>query len=424
MKLLKNEKIINILEKSLNFVDARLMDHGKRVAYRVYRMLEPQNKYDEKMLRDICVLAMLHDIGAYKTEEIDKMAVFEELVVWEHSVYGYLFLKYFSPLKDLSQAILFHHANCAEIVYADPFIQELAQLIFICDRADIFSLAEHGPNAFQKHIENARGKQFRSDIIDMFLSADTNLVSIADCINCDEKFNRILYETPLSGEEVDKYLEMVIFSIDFRSHQTVFHTITTTGISACLGRLMGMNEEEIEIIKTGAMLHDIGKIGIPISILESPNRLTPEEFAIMKTHVEVGEKIIKGSVHEEIISIAGHHHEKINGTGYPKKLGASELSRSDRIVAVADIFSALCSKRTYKEEFPKETITKILTEMVQEGLVDPEIASLSITHTDEILDDIQKISAPVLEAYDTLNNDYKHILDCINRSDFKTIALV
>ncbi|MDR0464365.1 MAG: hypothetical protein LBG94_04510, partial [Treponema sp.] len=100
MQLLKNEKIIDIMEKTLNHMDPRLVNHGKRVAYLVFKILEGQHKYDDKQLRDICILTMLHDIGAYKTEEIDKMIIFETANVLEHSAYGYLFLKYFSPLKD------------------------------------------------------------------------------------------------------------------------------------------------------------------------------------------------------------------------------------------------------------------------------------------------------------------------------------
>ena len=117
MKLLSNEKVIDIMSNTLNHVDNRLMDHGERVAYLMYKVLKPQEMFDEAELRDICILAMLHDVGAYKTEEIDKMVLFETKDVWEHSAYGSLFLKYFSPLKELASVILFHHAECNELEY-------------------------------------------------------------------------------------------------------------------------------------------------------------------------------------------------------------------------------------------------------------------------------------------------------------------
>ncbi len=86
-------------------MDPRLVDHGKRVAYLVSRMLDIDGTFTEKEKQDICFLALLHDVGAYKTEEINEMAKFETQDIWEHSIYGYLFLYHFSPLKDWAQAI-------------------------------------------------------------------------------------------------------------------------------------------------------------------------------------------------------------------------------------------------------------------------------------------------------------------------------
>jgi len=421
MKLLKNERVINIIEKTLNFIDARLNNHGRRVAYRVYKVFEAQNKYDDAMLRDICLLAMLHDIGAYRTEDIDRMVMFEEFDVWEHSAYGYLFLKHFTPLKDLAPAILFHHAGCDKLDCLEPFLQELANTIFLCDRADVFSYRSDSFSDFLGYIELTRDVKFRSDVIEKFLATGLELKRIGNVISDDTKFNRILYSTPLSNEEVDSYLRMIIFSIDFRSSQTMIHTIATTKISTAIGGLLGVDEKGIEILETGAMLHDIGKIGVPITILESANRLNEEEFAIMKKHVEITEKIIDGNVDEEIKTLAINHHEKINGTGYPR--GITDLSFYDRILAIADIFSALCGERTYKAAYLKEKIVEIVAEMSRENLIDCGIAALSLEHFDEILAEVERVSKPVVKTYTTINNEYKHILDCVRSGNIKAIPL-
>jgi len=387
-------------------------------------VFKPQNKYDDKMLRDICVLAMLHDIGAYKTEEIDKMAEFEERNVWGHSAYGYLFLRYFSPLKNLAPAILFHHAACDEIPRVNPFLRELAQTIFLCDRADIFALGVKSTDAFKKYLEETRDILFGSDVIDKFLAADIELAEFDKSIDSDEDFNRLLYTTPISDEEVGRYLEMIIFSIDFRSHQTVVNTIATAGTAVFLGKLRGLNEEEREILRTGAMLHDIGKVGIPVDILENQKHLDEAKRAIMKTHVALTEKIIEGNVDEEIKNIAIRHHERMNGTGYPKNLKAEELSPYDRILAIADIFSDLCSEHIYKNAQNKEEIIRALSEMAKEGLIDPEIAALSIAHVGELLSEVHRVATPIVEAYTAMiNKEYEQILGCINRADFKTISL-
>ena len=407
LQLIKNEKIIDIMEKTLNHIDPRLIDHGKRVAYLLFKVLEPQHKYNEKQLRDICILGMLHDIGAYKTEEIDKMVVFETVDVWEHSIYGYLFLKYFSPLRELSPVILFHHADCHEIEHLEPNHQLLAQLISLCDRADIFAQYKFDAEDFNAHLRKYRNIKYFGNVIDTFLESGVNINTVFDEIDSDKMYNNVFRNTPLNEDEVTGYIRMIIFSIDFRSSQTVIHTVATTCIAGILARLMGADEKEIKKIKTGAMLHDIGKIGIPVHILESTDRLSDSDMEIMRTHVEVTEKILDGNVHDEIKDLAVKHHEKLNGSGYPKKLNSNDIALYDRIVAIADIFSALCGARSYKNVYSKEKIIGILSDM--SGLLDTELVSLTIDHYDEIYEAVEQESMPVIMDYNAINDEYLRI---------------
>ncbi|MCL2214799.1 MAG: HD domain-containing protein [Treponema sp.] len=407
MQLLKNEKIINIIEKTLNHMDPRLVDHGKRVAYLMFKILEKQHKHNEQQLRDICILAMLHDIGAYKTEEIDKMVIFETTNVWEHSAYGYLFLKYFSPLKELAEVILYHHADCNEASCLKSDHQLLAQLMSMCDRADIFLKYKKNANDFCEYLQKYRGIRYFGYIVDMFLASGIDVSIVNNEMDSDAVFNKVLYNIPLTEDEVNGYIRMIIFSIDFRSSQTVLHTVTTACAAVFLARLLGAGENEIKNIETGAMLHDIGKIGIPLHILESRDKLSESDMEIMKTHVVISEKILDGNVDEIIKHLAVRHHEKLNGTGYPKKLNAGDISLYDRIIAVADIFSALCGVRSYKGEFPKEKIIGILNDM--SGLLDTHIVSLTIKHYDEIHNAAEQESIPVINNYNAINNEFRSL---------------
>jgi len=410
MKLVKNEKVIDILEKTLNHVDARLVNHGRRVAYLIYKVLEGQHKYDNKKMRDICVLAMLHDVGAYKTEEIDKMVVFETVDIWEHSIYGYLFLRFFSPLKGMSPVILFHHAECNELKYLDdPEHILLAQLISLCDRRDVFALHGGTAESFKNYINQNRNIKYYDYIVDMFLASGVNVDNVFEDIDTNEAFNHIFHDTPLSKEEVTDYIKMIIFSIDFRSSQTVIHTVATACIAGIMAGLLGVDEDDIEKIKTGAMLHDIGKIGIPVSILESTDRLSDADMEIMRGHVSITEKILHGNVDADIEHIAVNHHERLNGTGYPKHFGIHDIAFFDRIVVIADIFSALCGSRSYKTAYPKEKITGIMSDMSGQNLIDPEIAALSIKHYDEIIEAVNRESQPVIQAYNDMNREYERI---------------
>ena len=407
MHLIKNEKIINIMEKTLNHMDPRLVNHGKRVAYLMFRILEPLRMYNNKKLRDICILAMLHDIGAYKTEEIDKMVIFETSNTWEHSVYGYLFLKYYSPLKEMADVVRYHHSLCSEIEHLDSDRKLLTQLLSMCDRIDIFLKYSKDANGIRDHLQKYRDKKYFGYVTDIFLKSDIDISSVYDGMNSDAVFNEIFYNTPLTGDEVDGYIRMIIFSIDFRSSQTVIHTVTTACTACCLAGFLGIGKKDAEKIKTGAMLHDIGKIGIPVHILESTGKLSESDMEIMKTHVVLSEEILDGNVDDDIKYPAVRHHEKLNGTGYPNKINGGDLSLEDRIIAVADIFSALCGSRSYKDKFPKEKTIKILNEM--SGLIDPEIVSLAVKHYDEILEEVEMESLPVIGDYNSIYEEYRNL---------------
>ena len=411
MKLLKNENVIKLMENVLNRVDPRLVDHGRRVAYLMFRILEPHNIFGDKLLHDICLLAMLHDIGAYKTEEIDKMVMFETNEVRQHSIYGYLFLKHFSPLKELAPIILYHHANCSEINHIDSTLHQfLSQLISLCDRIDVF-LLEHGlSDDFLSYIHENRKIKYSDHTVDILLESQINLNSVFNDIDTDTRFNSFFYDMPMSGKDVDDFIKMIVASIDFRSHYTVIHTVSTTCIAGMLAKLLNMNKEDIENIKTGAMLHDIGKVAIPISIVEKDGKLSDMEMAIMKTHVYLTEKVLEGLVDDKIINIATRHHEKLDGSGYPENNDSHNTTLADRIVAVSDIFSALCEPRSYKPAYPKEKVCEILAEMSVKNLLDPRVVTASIKHYDKIMNAIEQESQQFLRAYKSINSQYDGII--------------
>ena len=119
-----NKSLFEIIRRTCNCVDPRLMDHGLRVAYIAAQILKKTGENDVNKLRDFCLVTVLHDIGAYKTEEISKMLLFETQNMWEHSMYGYLFLKYFSPLEKLSPVVLYHHTPWEELAGINEIDEE------------------------------------------------------------------------------------------------------------------------------------------------------------------------------------------------------------------------------------------------------------------------------------------------------------
>lgn len=136
-----NKDIVNIAKRAFNLVDPRLMGHGERVANIMFQIMEAEGGYTPVQMRNLLTLAVLHDIGAYKTEEIDHMVEFETKHVWNHSIYGYLFLNYFSLFKELSRVVLFHHSSWKQLERMDDVpghVKKAAQLLQLADRLDIY----------------------------------------------------------------------------------------------------------------------------------------------------------------------------------------------------------------------------------------------------------------------------------------------
>lgn len=144
-------------------------------------------------------------------------------------------------------------------------------------------------------------------------------------------------------------------AINVKDNYTAGHVDRVGEYALAIAHEINLDEETIEVIKQGAVLHDVGKIGIPESILNKPGKLTDEEFAIMKTHPAVSAQIVKPlgvSVH--IMNAIKHHHERLDGRGYPDGLKGEEISLEARILSVADSYDAMVTDRPYRKGLSQE----------------------------------------------------------------------
>jgi putative two-component system response regulator len=174
---------------------------------------------------------------------------------------------------------------------------------------------------------------------------------------------------------------------EYKDEATGAHIKRMSRYSAAVARRLGLDESTIETILYAAPMHDLGKIGIPDGILLKPSKLDPVEWEIMKQHTVIGAKILAGSEAEFIrlgATIALSHHEKWDGSGYPDRLKGTEIPIAGRIIAIADVFDALTSKRPYKETFSVEKSLGIIREG-KGSHFDPDVLDAFFSIQDEIL---------------------------------------
>jgi len=153
-------------------------------------------------------------------------------------------------------------------------------------------------------------------------------------------------------------------AIEYRDGGTGEHVARVAVISRIIAEELGLEPEHCRNIYLSAPLHDVGKVAISDAILNKPGKLTDEEFAAMREHVNIGATILSNGDSELVqiaAAIAATHHEKWDGTGYPKRLSGHEIPVEGRIVAVADVFDALCARRSYKDAWhPEEALAEIV----------------------------------------------------------------
>ncbi|RAV20628.1 DUF3369 domain-containing protein [Paenibacillus contaminans] len=201
----------------------------------------------------------------------------------------------------------------------------------------------------------------------------------------------VAFENIYLNEEVEHTQKEIIFTMgeitETRSKETGYHVKRVAEYSKLLALKYGLSEEEAEIIRLASPLHDVGKVGIPDSILNKPGKLTDDEFDTMKNHAGLGYSMLKHSntrLLNAAATIAFQHHEKFNGKGYPNGLKGDDIHIYGRITAIADVFDALGSERVYKKAWELDRIIELLRSERGEHF-DPVLVDLFLGSMDEVL---------------------------------------
>jgi len=174
---------------------------------------------------------------------------------------------------------------------------------------------------------------------------------------------------------------------EYRDTETGAHIIRMSRMCGLLGQLSGMNEKETDLLLEASPMHDVGKIGIPDSVLLKPGKLTAEEWKTMTGHTLIGGKLLDGHDDDLMVlarDIALTHHEKWDGSGYPKGLQKENIPFCGRIASLADVFDALTSRRPYKDPYPIEKSLEIISQS-RGSHFDPDLSDLFFENIDAFI---------------------------------------
>lgn len=399
--------------KTLDLIDSKLYAHHWDVAYIALRIAR-QLGWEPKRIQTIVQAALIHDIGVFKTDDRKMLLDYQEIETVGHEQIGVILLEQSKLLTDLIPIVRNHHQAYDQW---KPDTPEEAGVLYLADRiAVLINKRQSAEENYQTVIEKLKGdrdKRFKAQYIDAFLEVAQNKAFWLDILmnRIEPKIRSGLVDDVLidSFEEVMAVGNLFISAVDFRSRYTAAHSYAVSKIARLLGELMGMGEDTCNILEITGFYHDIGKIAIPKEILDKPDKLTQKEREIIVGHSYFTYDILsKVEGLQEYAEIAAYHHESLDGHGYPFGVNRDELDTLCRVVAIADLFTAVTENRPYRETIDPKVVKSIFLSKVEDGKIDEQVTQVVLEHFDYLVAENNKWQR---EAYQRFEEFEKKVFE-------------
>jgi HD-GYP domain-containing protein (c-di-GMP phosphodiesterase class II) len=386
--------LISALGISMNLINPDMQYHHTQTAYLAYQIGYEMGMREEN-LNNIVYAALLHDIGSVVSPEPQKLEEIEKHRKEIAAIGAQMLrdLEEFSTVADIisiNQNSYQENKQILEENRCGETCLDISQAIHLADV--VTSLFEYNVPVLNQVkrirglVEQGRDTEFSSKVLDAFYRcADREFMWMDVALNPSFLLIFTGKIRSVSLDETVKLTKLMSRIIDYRSSFTAMHSAGVAASARTIARLCGMNSNECKMITIAGYLHDVGKLRVPNSILDKPGSLTDEEFNIVKEHPYYTRWILMNiEGFEQIANWAGYHHEKLNGKGYPFHFDAEWLDTGARIMAIADIFSAITEERPYRGGMGREQAMAVMWSNVDNGTLDRRIVKLLEDHYEEI----------------------------------------
>ncbi len=410
MDFISSKNIFLLIRDTLKLIDKRSMKHGSRTGYIVYKMLQQRGGYEKFEMAELVMLATLHDIGSYKTDDVKTTLQYEAKNYMAHSIYGYLFLKYLSPMEEKSKIVLYHHVDYTQIKDLDYTYKEEATFLALAEKIDIYREAL-GEKFDLSLLAKYAGTRYSEQALSLFQQADEqfNIFERIQSNEYEKELDELMDYIMFTNEEKKRYMEMLMYSLGLRSPSKVVDSVTSMCICEELAHRLLVNETEAEKLYYGALIHDIGMLAMPEEIVEKNGELTEEEKKLIQKHVEVSEEILKNRLDQEVLDIVTAHHERLDGSGYPKNLKEISLNLPQKILQVADVVTSLMKGGFYQKSADEEEITAYLQKEAEEKKLSKQVVDTMVLCYGEIMDKVKIESGQILLLHKKLETQFERV---------------
>ncbi len=385
--------LVLALTTAVDLICEEVADHHKRVAY-IANCIAREAGLPEDELYEIIVASALHDIGALTLHMNERLALmeFDNKDTEKHVKTGYQLLRNFPPFAHIAKIILHHHCHWERGAGKEEGGKPVplnSHLIHLADRID--ALIRRDRNVLDQRefivdtIKGNSGKIFHPDFVKGFEKMSHSTCFWLDIVSKDihnilmKQVNIKRVETDLSS--ILNYVKLFSQLIDFRSPYTAYHSCGVAAVAEKLAEIFCFSETERKLMRVAGYLHDIGKLAVPLEILEKNAILTLEEINVVKPHAYYTYRILeKIDGFESVNNWASCHHERIDGNGYPFGFREEQLSLGAKILAVADVFTALSEARPYRDGLGVDDVIQILDRLVKDGAIDSKVVDQLIAN--------------------------------------------
>lgn len=362
------KSILVSLIESIDLYNYLLKNHHRQTCIIAYQIGNHYN-LDSDLLSNVVLASAIHDIGALHVTERDKLLYIDAIDPEPHQIMGERIIGNFAPFAHISKIIRHHH-----LVYQDILDGKVDRndipfecfIIHLADRIDVLLETHSGDREFVITEINKRfGTIFLPELKDTFNKL-ASTPEFWEKITDGSFYDLLLMSLNDSTCEIDDAsLEALaeLFSriVDYKSEWTMNHSKSVSLLADHIARLYGLDEKKCFSLRIAGYLHDIGKIAIPIEVLDKPGKLDTDEYKTIKMHATYSSLILSRiPALGDIAKWAMLHHEKHDKSGYPLGKGASDFTVEMDILAFADIFAALAENRPYRSALTKEKIVELL----------------------------------------------------------------
>lgn len=388
---------IRAMSMALELTNAGISNHHCRTTI-IAKAIAQHIHLSQHELETLIYASLLHDIGAASNWEEKHSIMHDDSApdIFNHAEEGYQILNNSPLLHEIAIPVRHHHdryCGGSPSGLIGEQIPLLSRIIHIADRIEV--IIDKNKHIFKQ----------RNEIISFLESSsffDPNLVNIVKILSSSEGFwldivnyeyqKGFLSEFDFFGKRILNSDDLIniaeIFSkiVDAISPFTLRHSKDVATISAFLAEKHGHNDEELKIFYLAGLLHDLGKLAVPSEIINKPDKLTAEEYDLIKQHPYYSHRILQQiEGFEQISNWVCQHHESFNGEGYPYKLCSNKISLGARILTVADVFCALTEDRPYRSALTLEQTLEIMDEMAQNLSIDPNIYKYIKLYPEEVI---------------------------------------